>query len=207
VLLFAPACLVLFAGDPNPPDLPLINRLDELVQLRFKTPIPGAPGMSRIVAPSSMGGQFQPHRPNERDFIPENAMEWEVIGKLEESGVHVGLSVFGTEVVTATAQALDYRALKGPGAVTRGTPRPAWYPEHSKMSATPADALPDWNAVYPLARRAMQRFQSGGAGFESRLESWDIAARPVAAGKRCAMCHRANQPSGGVLYAFRRSGR
>ena len=32
----------------------------------------------------------------------------------------------------------------------------------------------------------MLSFQEGGAGFETKLESWDIAARPVSAEKRCA---------------------
>jgi hypothetical protein len=216
LLLFAPVCFVLFAGNPKLPDLPLINRLDELVQLRFKTALPGALGMSRVAMPVSMGQHFQPRRSNQRDFVPENDREREVVGKLEENGVYVGLYLFGTAIVKTAPQALDYRALKGPGIITRGSPRPAWYPDQLGMSAAAADALPDWKSVYPLARRAMQSFQDGGAGFETRLESWCIAARPVLAEARCAMCHhtrssssnraaQANEPIGGVLYAFRRA--
>lgn len=217
VLLLAPVCVVLFAGNPKPADLPLINRLDELVQLRFQAPLPGSLGMSRVVMPTSMGRHFQPDRPSERDFHPENPFEREVVGQLEENGALVGLYVFGTAVLKTTPQALDYRALKGPGTVTRGTPRPAWYPSQLKVSPAPADALPDWKAIYPVAQRAMKSFSGGGSGFETRFGSWDIAARPVIAGEKCATCHnrlstgnarvKANEPIGGVLYAFRRTGR
>ena len=75
------------------------------------------------------------------------------------------------------------------------------------MGAAPAGALPDWNAVYPLARRAMQGLADGRPGFESTLDSWDIAARPVLAEARCVQCHTAfktGKPIGAVLYAFRR---
>ena len=206
-ILLVPACVVLFAGNPKAPDLPLIDQLHKLVQMRFDTPLPGALGMSRVLAPPSMGQHFQPVRTTGRDFIPENDGEREVIGKLETNGVQVGIYVFGSAVLKATPQALDYRALKGPGAVTRTTPRPAWYPYQAKLSSAPADSLPDWKAVYPVAQRAMRSFQDGGAGFETALESWDIAARTVATGKRCVMCHSDAQPIGGVLYAFRRTPR
>jgi hypothetical protein len=210
VLLLMPVCAILFAGNPKPADLPLINRLDELVQLRFHDPLPGALGMSRIVMPMSMGRHFQPDRPSERDFRPENAAEREIVDKLEENRALVGLYVFGTAVRKTAPQALDYRALKGPGTVTRGTPRPAWYPSQLIASPAPADALPDWKAIYPVARLAMTRFSAGGAGFETSLGGWDIAARPVIAAEQCAACH--NQLSlgkaiGGVLYALRRASR
>jgi hypothetical protein len=70
-------------------------------------------------------------------------------------------------------------------------------------------ALPDWNAVYPLARKAMKSFTDGGTGFETEIDSWSIAARPVLASQqRCLDCHSGlalNQPVGGVLYAYRRA--
>jgi hypothetical protein len=179
--LSLPVCFAVFAGHPKPPDLPLIDRFQEQVQLRFETPLPEGFGMSRMVQSPSMGEHFHPVRTAERDFIPENATEREVVGKLEENGVQLGLYVFGRAILAAQPQSQDFRALKGPAAITRGTPRPAWYPGQPKISDAPADALPDWNAVYPLAQRAMRSIQDGGAGFETRLASWDIAARPVSA--------------------------
>jgi hypothetical protein len=211
LLLFAPVCLVLFGANSRPSDLALIKRLDEIVQFRFRAPLPGTLGMSRVARPPSMGEHFQPVISNERDFFPENEMERDVIGKLEENGVHVGLFVFGAAVVTTPPQALNYRALKGPGAITKGTVRPAWYPAQPQVRMATADALPDWKAVYPLAKRAMQSFEDGGTGFETRLEGWNIAARPVAAEQRCSICHnnmvgavKGSKSIGGVLYAFRR---
>jgi hypothetical protein len=53
----------------------------------------------------------------------------------------------------------------------------------------------------------MKSFNDGGAGFETEMDSWSIAARPVLASQqRCLGCHDAslNQPIGGVLYAYRR---
>jgi hypothetical protein len=215
LLLFAPVCFALFASNPKPSDLPLINRLNEIVQLRFKTPDPGLLGMSRITVPSSMGRHFRGLPTRDRDFLPENETEREVISKLEENGVQVGLYVFGAAVVTSPSDALNYRALKGPGVITKGTPPPAWYPGLPQVGAPATGALPDWKAVYPLARRAMQSFEDGGAGFETTLEGWNIAARPVVAEARCNICHnkisvlskqpaKANEPIGGVLYAFRK---
>jgi hypothetical protein len=199
------------------PVLDLINRLDELVELRFKTPIAGVVGISRITTPSSMGKQFHPNPANSRDLMPENMMEKEVIAKLEEHGVQVGFYMFGIAIVRAIPELLDYRSLKGPAAITRGTPRPGWYPNQlpdprihtqtRKAVSVPAGPLPDWNAVYPLARRAMLSFQGGSAGFETTLASWDVAARPVSTEKRCAACHDLSHPIGGVLYAFRRAKR
>jgi len=85
--------------------------------------------------------------------------------------------------------------------VTRGTPRPAWIPLPG--------ALPDWKTIYPIARRAMKSFEDGGNGFETTVDSWTIAARPVVAAKQtCVACHNhsveLNKPIGGLLYAFRR---
>jgi len=215
LLLFAPVCFVLFGANPKPSDLPLINRLHEIVEIRFRTLDPGALGMSRMAAPSSMGKHFQPLLTRDRDFLPANEMEREVISQLEENRVHVGLYVFGVAVLSAPMEALEYRALKGPAAITPGTPRPIWYPGQPPPVIEVPDTLPDWKAVYPLAKRAMQSFQDGGAGFETTLEGWNIAARPVAAEKRCTVCHnnfsapsgtaaKQNEPIGGVLYAFRR---
>jgi hypothetical protein len=77
--------------------------------------------------------------------------------------------------------------------------------------------LPDWEAIYPLARRAMKSFQDGSQGFETTFGNWTIAARPVMASQaRCVGCHNAqpggnahpvvlDRPIGGVLYAFRRA--
>ncbi len=226
LLVFAPLCLALFAANSKPPDvqrtdLPLIERLNEIVQLRFRTPAPSALGMSRVVLPPSMGHHYQPLLTLERDFAPENEKEREVIRELEEKHVQVGLYVAGVSVVQSSPELLDYRALKGPGAITKGTPRPAWYPGQppvitaSPVITTSIDALPDWKSVYPLAKRAMQSFRDGGAGFETSLEGWNIAARPVVAEARCNVCHdrlsaisntasTEKKPIGGVLYAFRR---
>jgi hypothetical protein len=204
-------------GNPKSPDLPLINRLDDLVDLRFQRPVPGELGMSRITRPSSMGKQFEPNRANQSDFMTENSMERELIRKLEERGVQVGLYMFGPTIIKAMPQLLDYRALKGPATITRATPRPGWYPlqltdprihtGEAEIPPAPTDSLPDWKAIYPLARHAMLSFQGGGAGFETKFESWDIAARPVRAEKRCAACHDVTRSIGGVLYAFRRARR
>jgi hypothetical protein len=207
LLLSLPVCFALFAGHPKPPDLPLIDRFQEQVQRRFETPLPDSFGMDRMVRPSSMGGHFQPVRTAERDFVPENAMEREILGKLEENAVQLGLYVFGTAILAAPPHSENYRALKGPGTITRMTPRPTWYPGQPKTDEAPADALPDWNAVYPLAQRAMRSFEDGGAGFETKLATWDIAARPVSASERCAACHGKAKHLGGVLYAFRRASR
>lgn len=207
LLLSLPVCFTLFAGHPKPPDLPLIDRFQEQVQRRFETPSPDGFGMNRMAQPPSMGEHFLPVRTAERDFVPENPTEREILGSLEKSGVQLGLYVFGTAILAAPPQPPNYRALKGPAAITLGTPRPAWYPGLPKTAETPADTLPDWNAVYPLAQRAMRSFQDGGHGFETKIASWDIAARPVSATERCAACHGNARRLGGVLYAFRRASR
>jgi len=212
------ACIALFARIPQPIDhsLSLINRLDELVQARFQSPAINALGMSRVAVPSSFGRHFSPRYTAQRDFAPENAAEKEVIQQLEDNGLQVGLYVFGAAILDSAPDALDFRALKGPGAMTSGTPRPSWYPALAQPAAAQPDALPDWKAIYPLARQAMQTFQEGGGGFETVVGSWTVAARPVIAGaQRCVDCHnnpafrprtvtKLNQPLGGVLYAFRR---
>jgi hypothetical protein len=203
LLLFVPAGLLLFAGNPKLPDLPLVDRLHEHLQLRFQNPLPDTLGMSRVAVPQSMGKHFQPRLTRATDFVPETAEERQTIAKLEANRVQLGLYVFGAEILKVAAGIQSFRALKGPAAITAGSPRPAWYPGAPKVAAFP-DPLPDWNEIYPVARRAMASFHDGGTGFETRLGSWDIAARPVAAEKRCALCHGSETHIGGVLYAFRR---
>ena len=114
--------------------------------------------------------------------------------------------MFGRAVLDSDPEKLDFRALKGPAAMTAGTPRPAWYPA-SEMGLVSENPLPDWKAVYPLARRAMKSFSDGGTGFETQIDSWKVAARPVMASQqRCLTCHNGvslDQPVGGVLYAYR----
>jgi hypothetical protein len=203
LLLFLPAGILLLAGNPKPADLPLIDRLNRDIQLRFQNPLPDTLGMSRIAVPSSMGRHFQPRLTAATDFRPETPSERETTAALEKNRTQVGIYVFGAAILKSDPKILDFRALKGPAAVTAGTPRPAFYPGAPKAAAFP-DPLPDWNQIYPVARRAMASFHDGGAGFETTLGSWDIAARPLAAEKRCATCHGAEAHIGGVLYAFRR---
>ena len=209
--LLAPAVVAagLLARIPRERDAQVdeIAKLDAVVQARFRTLVPGVLGMSRIVMPSSLGRHFQPRVRSQRDFEPENDAERAVIARLEERKMQVGLWVFGRAVTDAAPSALNFRALKGPGAITKGTPRPAWYPGLPVGSAAPpADALPDWKAIYPVAQEAMRRFREGGAGFETRVDSWSIAVRPVAASDRkCVGCHggEVERAVGGVIYAWR----
>ena len=89
--------------------------------------------------------------------------------------------------------------------------------KHTPSITFKQDTLPDWNATYLVARAAMKSFREGGRGFETRLDTWTIAARPVTAvAEKCVMCHnnqaykgshdaRLGQPIGGVLFAFRHS--
>jgi hypothetical protein len=137
---------------------------------------------------------------------------------LEEGQIQVGLYLFGTAIANSEPALLNFRALKGPAAITRGTPRPAWYPTLAEPAAPKPGALPDWNAIYPVAQKAMKSFQDGGKGFETTVDNWNIAARPVIAShERCVSCHnhpayrstgevKLHQAIGGVLYAFQRSG-
>jgi hypothetical protein len=175
-----------------------------LLQKRFVIAEPGVFGMSRMAGPSSMGEHFRPRRASITDFASENSDEAQAVAKLEANHVQVGIYLVGAAILRSQPSRLDYRALKGPATITAGTPRPAWYPGDFKASASP-DPLPDWNQIYPVARRAMASFHDGGAGFETRLGSWDIAARPVTAEKRCALCHGSETHIGGLLYAFRRA--
>jgi hypothetical protein len=191
---------------PGTRDLASIDSLNECVQLRFQTTAPTL-GMSRIMVPNSMGRHFSPRFNMTRDFLPENDREREVIAKLESESVQVGFYLFGRAILEGDATGLNPRTLKGPGAMTAGTPRAAWYPGLAAPAAG-GDALPDWKTVYPLAQRAMKSFADGGSGFEATIDSWRIAARPVAASQeKCVGCHQGvtlRQPVGGVLYAYRR---
>lgn len=204
-----------FSGNPKEPNLDLINRLSKCVEERFANPAPQSLGMSRVAFPNSFGAHFRPDFTLRRDFEPQNGVEREVVAGLEREGIQAGLYVFGLAVATSDGGRLDFRALKGPAAVTSGTPRPSWYPPQTKPDHATQGALPDWEAVFPLARRAMRSFQDGGKGFESKLDSWDIAVRPlIATQERCVACHNSpaytrvaalGQPLGGVIYAFRQA--
>jgi hypothetical protein len=204
--------MMLFAlGASSPADLQLIDDLNECMTARFEAPAPNALGMSRIMGPRSFGTHYQPFVTRDRDFTPENARETKAMAALEDSKMQVGLYLFGKAVEDEQLEILNFRALKGPGAVTAGTPRPAWYPGVAELRMASADALPDWKTVYPLARKAMKSFADGGKGFETTLDSWHIAARPLLAeSERCVSCHQGkvtlHQPIGGVLYAYRRAG-
>jgi hypothetical protein len=208
VLLAAAIVTGLFGGNPKAPDLPLIERLDSVVQRRFADPRPATLGMSRIAVPSSMGEHFRPATGAATDFVPLTREEREITAEMEQQNLQVGFYLFGAPILTYSPEALNFRALKGPAVITHGTPRPAWYPMSMKPATDAGGALPDWKTIYPLARRAMIGFQSGDGAFETTFEGWNIAARPVTASDaRCLHCHSIalKQPIGGVIYAFRRA--
>jgi hypothetical protein len=201
----------------TPGHLSLIDELNECVTLRFQNPAPDALGMSRFALPNSFGTHFRPLVTRDRDFQPENARETAVLAKMEAEKLQVGFYLFGRAAADETANALNYRALKGPGAITIGTPRAVWYPGLPATKVENPDALPDWNTIYPVARKAMKSFEDGGKGFETTVDSWQVAARPLLAeSERCVACHNnmaigagkrveLNHAIGGVLYAFRRA--
>jgi hypothetical protein len=200
---------------PPANDLKPIDNLNDCVQARFEQPPDALLGMSRAFNPQSMREHYVPLFNVTRDFLPENKPEERALADLEAGQLQVGAYLFGRAILDAPAGQFNYRALKGPAAVTMGTPRPALYPTAVNPKPSP-DALPDWNAIYPLAQRAMKSFRDGGSGFETSLgaasPSWRIAARPVLAGsEKCLACHggparvSVGQPLGGVLYAFRRT--
>lgn len=205
---FLPLALLLWFGGRPPVELKKIDDLNDCVQTRFQVPNPETFGMSRNVVENSLGQHFTPLRTLRRDFEPENDRERRALDALEKDGAQVGLYLFGKTVESSAPDALNFRALKGPAAITAGTPRPDWYPGLREDRKVSADALPDWKTIYPLARRAMRSFADGGKGFEMSMDSWQIAARPVRAGStRCLGCHpsaKSGDALGGVIYAYRR---
>ena len=223
---FLAACVLLVSGSTgrSTVDLRMIDALDEVVQARFADPAAQMFGMSRQLIRGSLGEHFLPALTRDRDFQPTTPDEKVAISALESNHVDVGFYLFGREVASSESTDLNYRALKGPGAMTAGTPRPSWYPKtlltlspplSTGLEETNPDALPDWREVYPLARKAMRSFADGGKGFETELRGWKFAARPVMASQaRCVTCHeqtnggsagfKLHEPVGGALYAFRR---
>jgi hypothetical protein len=208
------ACAVFAAGGPKT-DLNVIGRLDNIIQARFADPQLASFGMNRVAIDNSLGAHFMPLPSRPTDFAPNNVAERETVDALESHELQTGFYVFGA-AVSAPPTELKYRALKGPAVVTAGTPRPNWYPGLAKPAVTNPGALPDWDAIYPLAQRAMRSFHDGGKGFEATLDGWNLAARPVVASQdRCVACHnqmragagdiKLNQAIGGVLYAYRRT--
>ena len=200
----------------------MIDALNLSIQDRLLNPAPRAFGMSRMMREPSFGRHFTPVTSHRRDFEPENDREKSVIASLEKRRIQVGLYVFGDSVLREDSKALSFRALKGPGTISVGTPRPNWYPSQIEVLRAVVNpgvqqaALPDWKAIYPIARQAMRRFKDGSTGFEMEFESWTIAARPaIAVSEKCISCHNSGsdlarrssvklgQPIGGVLYAFR----
>lgn len=194
----------LFATSGN---LPLIEEFDHVVMARLTSPparsgmLDREPlGMSRIVSPDSYGKHFLPIISNNRDFIPQNGYEKELLTHLEAADLEFGIYLFGENIMVQPATAMDYRSMKGPAVVTKGTVRAN---------------LPSWNAAYPLAEKAMKSFKDGGHGFEVQLDDWTIAARPAIANNvRCITCHNMQRAQGwkslevgdaigGVLYAYK----
>jgi len=198
------ALALAFAGGYPKPDASLIHRLDQAVQRRFASP-PAVLGMSRVAMPPSFGAHFQPAPGAATDFRPEAADERTLLRDLDASSMCVGFYVFGAAILRSAPEARDFRALKGPAVVTPDTVRPAWYPPFAPKISSP-DALPDWTAVYPIAREAMATFARGGATLESSAGQWQVLARPVpASSAACVGCHRVapNAAIGGVLYLYR----
>ena len=202
--------MLLALGSPRPGDVGLIDELNQCMNVRFQNPSPNALGMSRVMLPPSFGTHYQPFVTRDRDFTPENARETKALAALEEQRLQVGFYLFGRSIADEPAEALNYRALKGPGAVTAGTPRAKWYPGLPQAAIATTDGLPDWKTIYPLARKAMKSFADGGNGFETTVDSWQVAARPLLAeSQRCLACHSGqvmHHAIGGVLYAYRRVG-
>jgi len=121
--LLALACLELYATLPTSiSDAGLIDRLDKFIQQRFAAPLPGPLGMSRAAVPSSFGAHFQPAATAATDFLPSGAGEQEVIRELEGGKIQVGLYVFGAAITNSPAERMDFRALKGPAAITKALP-------------------------------------------------------------------------------------
>jgi hypothetical protein len=212
------AVLLLAVVPPKNP-LPLIEEFNETVQQRIENPLPNTLGMSRVMIRPSLGTHFRPLVSDMRDYAPETDKERDLLASLERQDLQVGLYVFGAAILNHTAEEMDFRSLKGPGAITKDTPRPRWCPAALVFGEQQdnGDALPDWRAMYPLAQRAMKNFADGGHGFETQLDTWNVVARPAIAREgRCVACHNSSRGDnqrefavgdalGGVLYAYRMS--
>src|ERR1700722_17020775 len=190
---------LLGSSEPSPRNIELVNRFDQIIQTRFRDPMPQTLGMNRAVTANSFGRNYQPILTDLRDFMPQNPAESSLLAELEQQHVQLGIYVFGSDVVRSEPAALNLRALKGPAAITAGTPRPPWYPanvENSGHVAAPPlatlrdessnrtvakDALPDWLEIYSTARGAMKSFPEGGKGFETAV-AWR-ATRPWCPGE------------------------
>ena len=196
----------------------LADQLDKVMQNRLQTPpmsengMSPQLGMSRMVLPNSYGNHFSANPHNIRDFVPENENERALLAQMEEQKLEVGLYLFGQAIVDQPYTNLNYRALKGPAIITKGTKRP---PLLAGLLESPAksdpDVLPTWREAYPIGQRAMRSFLDGGHGFETKVGWWTIAARPaIASDARCVSCHissnesqKIGEPIGGILYAYK----
>jgi hypothetical protein len=209
-ILLAVPLLFAAGGGPKSNDLQLVDKFNDAIQARFADPAPAMLGISRMTTPASMGHSFTPLTTNVRDLDPGATALIDAANALEAAGLQTGFYVFGEAVTESPAEAMSFRALKGPAVATVGTPRPCWYPPLDTACKNLTNALPDWKEIYPLAQRAMRSFADGGKGFETPHGVWNIAVRPVlASAPHCVMCHvtnsiRVNRPLGGVIYAFRR---
>jgi len=216
-----------FAGGvPKTTKEKLIDRLDQFVQQRFAAPPDRNLGMSRVATPSSFNRHFQPTAGALTDFRPETTTEYELLRELDSAKVKVGFFVFGAAIEKSTPQALDFRALKGPAAVTAVTNRPMWYPGYGSrllpevvpdpLRLGKLEVLPDWKQAYFVARQAMFTFERGGKVPDSMLAEWHTVARPVPASSvACVGCHNnaaigrsshllaTGNALGGVLYVYR----
>ncbi len=186
-------CLVAGNG-PGPRNIDLVNCFDDLIQARFRDPMPQTLGMNRAVTANSFGQNYQPIFTDLRDFMPQNPAERSLLAELEQQHVQLGIYVFGLDVVRSEPSALNFRALKGPAVITAGTPRASWYP---------ANVEPSGHLFAPPL-----------VALQSESSNRTVAARPLIASEvRCVPCHNATtpgraalqQPLGGILYAFRKA--
>ena len=192
----------------------LLEEFDRTIQMRLENPRPESLGMSRVMIRPSMGTHFVPQVSDRRDYAPENEREREILARMEQQGLQVGLYLFGAAVADDPVESFSYRALKGPGAITIGTPRAHWYPRlASKEAPAVAGQLPDGREMYAVAQRAMKSFANGGEGFATKVREWNVMVRPAYAREgRCVHCHnapgtkstfRVGDALGGVIYAYR----
>ena len=120
--------------------LSIIDEFDHVIQARLVSPsvtigVRQPLGMSRVAQPDSYGSHFSPILGNRSDFVPENDHEKEIVAQLEDKNLELGLFLFGEAVMDRPAIHRDFRAMKGPAAITTGTRR---------------SGLPSWNAAYPV---------------------------------------------------------